>query len=51
MYVKTVTDYDNMTDDYNDSLSINNICTNNENNFDVIIPTSLLTLPGGLLFL
>ena len=40
-----------MTDDYNDSLSINNICTNNENNFDIIMPTSLLTIPGGLLFL
>ena len=36
-----VTDCDNMTDDYNDSLSINKICAINENNIDVIIPTIL----------
>ena len=36
------TDYDNMT------LSI---CTNNENNLDIIIPTFLPTTPCGLSFL
>ena len=46
-----VTDYDNMTDDYNDSLFINDICTLNENNIDTIIPTILLTIPSGLSFL
>ena len=38
MYVLNVTDYDNMTDDYNDSLSKNKNCTNNGNNIDIIIP-------------
>ena len=28
----------NFTDDYNDSLSINNNCTNNDNNIEIIIP-------------
>ena len=51
MYVLNVTDYDNMTDDYNDSLSINNNCTLNENNIDKIIPTLLPTIPCGLSFL
>ena len=37
-----VTDYHIMTDDYNDSLSINNICTLKENNIDTIIPTLIL---------
>ena len=46
-----VTDYDNMTDDYNDSLSMNNNCTNNENNIDIIIPSLVLTIPCGLSFL
>ena len=45
------TDYDNMTDDYNGSLSINRNCTTNENNFGIILPTLLLTIPCGLLFL
>ena len=45
-----VTDYDNMTDEYNNSLSINNNCTNNENNIGIIIPTLLLTIPCGLSF-
>ena len=39
-----VTDYDTMTDDYNDSLSINNNCTKNENNIDIFIPLLLLTI-------
>ena len=46
-----VTDYDNMTDDYNDSLSINNNCILKENNIDIIIPTLILTKPCGLSFL
>ena len=50
MYVMNVTDYDNMTDDYNDSLSKNNICTMNEISTDIIIPTLLLTIPCGLSF-
>ena len=47
------TDYDNITStnftDY-DNITSNN-CTNNENNVDIIIPTLLLTIPCGLLFL
>ena len=27
-----------VSDDYNDSLSINNNCTNNDNNIEIIIP-------------
>ena len=48
MYVTNNTDYDNTTDDFNDSLSKSNICTINENNIDIIIPTLLLTRPCGL---
>ena len=51
MYVMNVTDYDNLTDYYNDTLSINNICTINENNYDRIIPTLSLTKPCGSSFL
>ena len=40
----------NVTDDYNGSLSINNNCTDNEKNIDIIIPTILLTKPCGLSF-
>ena len=50
MYVMKVTDYDNVTDDYNDSLSINNSCPINANKIDIIIPTVLLTKPCGLSF-
>ena len=28
----------NITDDYNDTLSVNNNCTNNDNNFEIVIP-------------
>ena len=42
MYITNVTDYDNMTDDYN------NNCTNIENIFDIIIPTLIFTIPCGL---
>ena len=41
----------NITDDYNDTISMSNNCTNNENNFDIIVPTLLLTIPFGLSFL
>ena len=27
------------TDDYNDSLSLNNNCTNSENNIEIVIPS------------
>ena len=38
----------NITDDYNDSLSIDNNCTNNENDIDIFIPALLFTIPCGL---
>ena len=50
MYITNVTDYDNMTDDYNNTLSLNNFTTN-ENNFDIIIQALLFTIPCGLSFL
>ena len=28
----------NITDDYNDTLSVNNNCTNNDNNIEIILP-------------
>ena len=28
----------NITDDYNDTLSVNNNCTNNDNNIEIITP-------------
>ena len=43
-----VADFDNMTDDYNNSLSINNNFSNNEKVVDKIIQKLLLTIPGGL---
>ena len=46
-----VTDYDIMTDDFNNSLSLENNCTITENNIDENIPTLLLTIPCGLSFL
>ena len=45
-----VTDYDNMTAVYNDTLSENINSTNREINIDIIIPTLLLTIPCGLAF-
>ena len=36
----------NRTDDYDNITS--SICTNNENNTDILIPTLLLTIPCGL---
>ena len=41
----------NITDDYNDTLSKNNNCTDNENNIDIIIPALLFTIPRGISFL
>ena len=38
MYITNITDFDNITGDYNDSLSINNNCTNNDNIIEIIIP-------------
>ena len=35
------------TDDCNDTLSINNNCTNNENNIEIIIPL-IMIIPCGL---
>ena len=48
MFITSVTDYDNLNDDYNNGISIKNNCKNKENNIDIIIPTLLLTIPGGL---
>ena len=48
MYITNVSDYDNMTDEYDDSLSINNTCTINESNIDIFIPAFLLTIPCGV---
>ena len=37
----------NITDDYNDTISINNNCTNSENNIEIVIP--LITIvPCGM---
>ena len=39
MYITTITiDYDNMTNDYNDTLSIINNCTNNDKNIEIVTP-------------
>ena len=51
MYITNVTDYDNMTDIYNDSLSLSNNCTNYEIIIDIIIPALLITKPSGRSFL
>ena len=51
MYITNVTDYDNMTDDYNDSLSKNKICTLNEIIIDINKPKLILSKPCGLSFL
>ena len=51
MYIANVTVYDSRTDDYNDSLSKSNNCTNKENNTSINIPSLLLTIPCGLSFL
>ena len=43
MYITNITDYDNMTDAYNN-------CTNNEKDIDMIIPALIFTIPSGLSF-
>ena len=35
-----------ITDDYNDTLSINNNCTNNDTNIEIIIPLFTIILCG-----
>ena len=37
----------NITEDYNDAISINNNCTNNENNIEIVIPL-ITIIPCGL---
>ena len=39
----------NVTDDYNNMTPTN--CTDNEYNFDIILPTLIFTIPCGLSFL
>ena len=52
MYIGNVTnDYDDMTDDYKNTLSSSNNCLDKENNIDVIIPALLFKKPCGLSFL
>ena len=38
MYITNITDYDQVTDDCNDTISVNNNCTNSENNTEIVIP-------------
>ena len=40
----------NITDDYNDTLSINTNCTNSENNIEIILPFFTI-IPCGLSFI
>ena len=40
----------NITDDYNDTSSMNNICTNNDNNIEITIPLFTI-IPCSLSFL
>ena len=47
MYITNITDYDNMTHDYNNTSSINNNCTNSENNIEIIIPLFTI-IPCGM---
>ena len=51
MYITNVSDYENLTDDYNDTLSLNNNYYINGISIDIIIPTLLSTKPCGLSFL
>ena len=39
-----------ITDDYNDTLSINNNCTNSDNNIEIIIPLFTI-IPCGISFI
>ena len=49
MEITNVTEYDKMTDDYNNISSSK--FTLNENKVDIFIPTILITVPCGLSFL
>ena len=40
----------NIIDDYNETLSINNNCTNNDNNIEIILPLFTI-IPCGLSFI
>ena len=37
----------NVTDDYNDTLSLNKNCTNNDNNIEIVIPL-ITIIPCGM---
>ena len=39
-----------ITDNYNDNISVNNNCTNIENNFEILIPLFTIT-PCGMSFI
>ena len=47
MFIRNITDYGNMTDDYNDTISVNNNCTNNDDNIEIIIPL-ITIIPSGM---
>ena len=51
MCISNVTEYENLSDNYNNTSSLNNNCTDNENNIDIIKSTLLFTIPCGLSFL
>ena len=48
MYITNITDYDNMTDDYNDTLSININCTNKDNSNIEIVKPLITIVPCGM---
>ena len=50
MYITNITNYANMTDEYNDTLSIYINSTNDDNNMEIIIP-SFTIIPCSLSFL
>ena len=50
MYITNFTDFDNMTGDYNDTISIITNCANNEKNIDIILPLFTI-IPCGLLLI
>ena len=47
LYLTKVTEYDNVTDHYNDTFSLKNISNIIEKNIDIIIPTIILSIPCG----
>ena len=38
MYITNITNYDKLNDDYKDTISIINDCTNSENKIEIVIP-------------